>query len=397
MEKLQRRPGETDYQYHKRLVYGKLVDGTLADEDYSELAYYIYGKEYSSDVARRMMYGSRQTLDLIDEAIIGKAGPSDIANELEMKSAELRKEKQKLFDQRAAFNKVIRERARQEEINELIVDTISRSNLPTLEYSPSPISASDNDLLVSLNDMHYGAYVDNYWCKYSPDICKDMLRKYLNKIIEIAQRHHSENCIVWENGDVISGNIHYSIAVTNKENVIEQITGAAELISEFVAELSKHFRTVRFVSVSGNHSRLNPSKELSMKDERLDDIVEWYMKARLQSFENVIVGDCVKIDETMYLTTVRGLNYVGVHGDYDNSPAKVQTLQAMAGVPVYAVLSGHMHHNKIDTVQDIMTIMAGSFLGMDDHCVSQRIIGKPEQLVCVCDAGGMVCPYWINF
>ena len=37
MDKLTKRPNETDLAYHKRLIYGKLVDGTLADEDYSEL------------------------------------------------------------------------------------------------------------------------------------------------------------------------------------------------------------------------------------------------------------------------------------------------------------------------------------------------------------------------
>ena len=65
MDKLTKRPNETDLAYHKRLIYGKLVDGTLADEDYSELAPYVYGREYSTDVARRMMYGSKRTLELL--------------------------------------------------------------------------------------------------------------------------------------------------------------------------------------------------------------------------------------------------------------------------------------------------------------------------------------------
>lgn len=72
--------------------------------------------------------------------------------------------------------------------------------------------------------------------------------RYLDRIIQIAHTHNSENCIVWANGDEISGNIHKSIAVTNKENVIEQVKGVSELIAEFIAELSKHFRSVTFVS-----------------------------------------------------------------------------------------------------------------------------------------------------
>ena len=49
---LTQREGESRAQYHKRLIYGKLVDKTLADVDYSELSEYIYGQSYSSDVAR---------------------------------------------------------------------------------------------------------------------------------------------------------------------------------------------------------------------------------------------------------------------------------------------------------------------------------------------------------
>ena len=395
MDKLSKRPNETDLAYHKRLIYGKLVDGTLADEDYSELAPYVYGREYSTDVARRMMYGSKRTLEIMSDSIERSITSDDVLSELDEKKIALQKEKQKFFDQRSALSKLIRERARQEELNELLVDAVSNGNLPRLDYSPSGVVSSDNDILVSLNDIHYGASVDNYWNKYNSDICRDMMRRYLDRIIEIGELHNSENCIVWENGDAISGNIHHSIAVTNKENVIEQVVGVSELIAEFLAELSKHFTTVQFVSASGNHSRID-IKDRALKDERLDDLVEWYLSARLQNFENVIIGAGDKVDSTMYLIDVRGKTYCGIHGDYDGSAAKVQALQTMARRPLYAVLSGHLHHCRMDEVQGIKTVMAGSFLGMDDFCVSKRIYGRPEQMICVCDGSGIRCSYNID-
>jgi hypothetical protein len=64
---LDRREGESPLRHHKRLVYGKLVDKTLADYDYAELSQHVYGKEYATDVSRRMMYGSKRTLELLDE------------------------------------------------------------------------------------------------------------------------------------------------------------------------------------------------------------------------------------------------------------------------------------------------------------------------------------------
>ena len=64
---LRQRDGESLLQYHKRIIYGKLVDKTLSDIDYTELAERVYGQAYSSDVARRMFYGSRRTLELLDK------------------------------------------------------------------------------------------------------------------------------------------------------------------------------------------------------------------------------------------------------------------------------------------------------------------------------------------
>lgn len=392
---IERQPQESLMDYHKRLIYGKLVDRTLADVDYVELSEKVYGQPYSSDVARRMMYGSRKTLELMDSMNLSAVSDKNMMSEIDEKILELRKEKQKMYDQRVALNSSIRARSRQEELNEILTNAILTSKMKGLEYQPHDIVHSDNDLLVSLNDIHYGANVHNAWNVYNSDICAEMMRSYLDRIIEIGKRHSSENCIVWANGDLISGNIHYSIAVTNKENVIQQITGVSELIATFLAELSEHFSTVSFISVAGNHSRISPNKENSLHTERLDDLVEWYIKARLQNFKNVFVMND-KIDETMYTIDIRGKTYLGIHGDYDGSAAKVQSLQTLAGKPVYAILSGHLHHNRVESIQGIKTVMAGSFMGVDDFCVQKRIYGTPEQMVCVCDDTGIVCYYDID-
>lgn len=375
-------------------MIGKLVDRTI-DDDYAELSERLFGEGncFNSSEVRKRMYGMKAIIDAIEREGEEAIRSTDKLSEYDRKKIEFQVERQKFFDQRNAFNKLVRERSRQEELNEILVAAIQSGSLPQLNYEYHEVIPSDNDLLVSLNDIHYGATVNNYWNTYNSDICREMMRKYLDNVIQIAHTHGSENCVVWANGDEISGNIHKSITVTNKENVIEQIKGVSELIAEFIAELSKHFATVTFVSVAGNHSRLDPNKDNALVSERLDDLIEWYLAARLQSFENVIVGGGEKVDETMYLIDVRGKTYCGVHGDFDGSPSKIQALQTMARKPLYAVLSGHLHHCKIDDVQGIRTIMAGSFLGMDDYCVQKRIYGRPEQMVCVCDETGVRCSY----
>lgn len=395
---LERRENESALQHHRRLIYGKLEDKLLSDVDYAELSEFVYGQPYSSDVCRRMMYGSKRTLDLIDQDAEYKAAAEKeaaILTDIDARRIAFEKEKQKFYDQRAAYSKMIRDRSREEELNEIIRGCIESGNLPTLEWNDTPYlhCVSDTTLLVSLNDIHYGAQINNAWCRYNSSVCARMMQNYLERIIAIGDEHMCADCVVWCAGDNISGSIHKNIQVTNKENVIEQVMGVSELISEFLAGLSRHFRTVRFYSVAGNHSRLEPNKDNSVHGERLDNLVEWYLQARLQNFENVIITDEHKLDDTMSVFDVHGKNYALVHGDFEGSPAKIQSLQAMVGMPLYAVLSGHMHHNQTNVVQGVRTIMAGSFQGMDDFCVEKRIVGEPEQAVCVCDEGGIVCHY----
>ena len=138
---IERMENESKFDYHRRLVYGKLVDKTLADVDYSELSELVYGQPYSSDVARRMLYGSRRTLELMDEERAAGGGSSAYADEIDAKMIELRKERQKFYDMRNAFNRVIRERSRQEELNEILVSAVQSGNLPRLSYEPANIGA----------------------------------------------------------------------------------------------------------------------------------------------------------------------------------------------------------------------------------------------------------------
>lgn len=404
-ELLIRRDGESDLQYHRRLVYGKLVDKTLADVDYSELSEGIYGQKLASDECRKRMYGSKHTLDIVSRC----STPAVTTGDIDDKIMELKIERQKLFDQRAALNKSIREVARQQELSEIIERAVESGRLPELKIPEVQsdhtveVRRSGRDLLVSLNDIHYGAVVNNAWRKYDSDVCKKMMYEYAERIGEIAMETGAEDCYIWNAGDTISGNIHRSIQVTNKENVIQQVCGVSELIATFVLYVSKFFNTTTYVSVAGNHSRIEANKKDSLVSERLDNLVGWYLDARLKNYcGEIVIANEATVDDTMFMLDIRGKRYVGVHGDFDASATSIQSLKTMCeniemGTDIYAVLSGHLHHNKIDSVNGIKSIMAGSFLGTDDYCVQRRICGKPEQLVCVCDSSGVVCSYDIQF
>lgn len=85
---IERNQGESQFDYHKRLIYGKLVDKTLADIDYAELSEPVYGTAWSSEATRKAMYGSLKTLQLIDSENVAHLTPVN-TTELDMRLIEL--------------------------------------------------------------------------------------------------------------------------------------------------------------------------------------------------------------------------------------------------------------------------------------------------------------------
>lgn len=243
--------------------------------------------------------------------------------------------------------------------------------------------------------MHIGQTFDSYWGKYNTDIAKERLEKYLSEILRIGKLHNSDKIHVACIGDQISGFIHQTIQISNKENVIEQIKIATELISSFCHELIKHFSQVYFYNVSGNHSRLSPNKDNAVKDERLDDLIGWSVCNLLNHIENFHDLSFRKIDSTIGEAQIRGKNYLLIHGDMDSiSKTGIGNLVTMLGFCPEYIVCGHKHTPAMNEFNGVTVYQSGSLPGSgDDHTIQNRLAGRPSQTVLVCDESGVQCCY----
>lgn len=318
---------------------------------------------------------------------------NEILEEIEKRQIELKKEKYKFFDARNEYNALLRKRAREEEINKIIIDSVNALNENDFELNHIQEIDNPETMIIPLNDLHCGYKIESIFGKYDENILKQRLEKYLSEIEKIQKHHHCEKAIVLGGGDLISGNIHAEIKRSNNLNVIEQIITVSEYISKFLAELSKIFKTVAFLSIAGNHSRIEKYKD-SIKEERLDDIIEWYLKARLQNFD-IEFDNYINADATIKIFDVYNNSYILIHGDYDTN-ANSLILQKFANKPITAIFSGHYHHNEIVTKDGIKFIMSGSFVGIDNFTIQKRIISHPEQLITILNKNGVYCYYDIN-
>ena len=378
----------------------------IRDDDWSEICQ-RYNLDFNPDTIRK---GSQPPL--IGSAFVSdyykwKNTQSKNLNEtddeyfkkLRLEKQEIQKEKRKLYDERLDINRRLREESRLETTIEKIDNMLnSIADTRYITYDKSPfIKYSDNDMIVCLSDLHLGTSYYSYDGCYDSKIAKDRLNQYLSEIVDIQKTHSAENCIVLLLGDLISGNIHSTISVTNKENVIEQVKLACEYISDFVYELGKHFNNVEVRGVSGNHSRIKEKKEDALLGERLDSLIIRFIKSMLKNADNVTVYD-EDIDDTISIFFIRDKSYFGVHGDFDTmSDTSIAKLALWAKFTPYCVLCGHKHFPAMTDVSGIKVVQSGSLGGSGDEYTRQkRLTGKPSQTVLVVNNRGIKCCYPIE-
>lgn len=385
---------ETESQYIWRL--GQAKENGLLDMTWTELAALInkaFREDetlYRSESAYRKQYANAKKFN---SDVFVKTNRND---ELDEQIRELERKKIQFRDERNAWQKQNYIDARVENKLDLLEETLSQLGRTNFEIYEKVNVTSDNDMLIILSDFHIGQCFNSVWGEYNSDIAKDRLNKLLDEVIAIRTLHNSEKCYAVLCGDMISGSIHHAIQVTNRENVIEQIKIATELISSFCYELSKHFSNVFISSVVGNHTRIQ-KKEEALHDERLDDIITWGVGLSLQHIDNIHMMKR-NLDVGIADLDIRGKFYTVVHGDYDAfSKSGTFNLCSMLGYFPYALVMGHMHTCAVDEANGVKMIRGGSLAGSgDSYTVEKRLSGKPSQMVCICNQKGVACYYPIE-
>lgn len=353
----------------------------------------LLGTEYTESKFRKQ----RQAFDKMLAANQSKFIDSDTQlREIEIQKRELERRKIQFRDERNAWQKQNYIDARVEQKLDLLEEKLLEQGRSNFDIHENANISSDNDILVILSDFHIGQCFSSVWGEYNSDIAQKRLNQLLNEVISIQKLHNSEKCYVSLQGDMLSGNIHKTIQVTNRENVIEQIKITTELISSFCYELTKYFSVVFLSSVVGNHTRMD-KKEESLHDERLDDIITWGIGLSLKHIDNFHILKRM-IDNGIADMDIRGKTYIAVHGDFDGyNKTGVSNLCMHLGFIPYAITYGHLHTCAVDETNGVKMIRGGSLAGSgDSYTIEKRLSGKPSQMVCVCNKHGVMCYYPIE-
>lgn len=401
---LAKKSNESVFDYHKRLINGKLDDKTLSDIDYSELSELVYGKSYSSDVARRMMYGSKKTLELIEEERINQIEDVDIIAELDHKTTELKKEKQRFFDQRREYNKAVAKDGRREHLEDRLVE--AAMSLPDTvgdmfhDFQPDSFDSltSPTEAVLVFCDWHYGMTTDNIFNTYNKEICVKRVNEVVEKTIQRILLNNCKKLHVIVLGDLFHGAIHCSARVASEELVCDQIMQSSEILAQAIAQLSRYVTMTYVYTAYGNHGRTVQNKSDSIHRDNMERLVNWWLKERF--FDH----PCVKIedesDDEFLLIKAFNRHICAAHGDLDsvrNSSLLFSTLfQKKYGVDVDCVLLADKHHRESYDQLGVTSIICGALCGTDDYANNKRLYSEPSQLLLIVNKDGIDAEYNIK-
>lgn len=394
MNKYQRFENETDNQLIFRITGEKDRIGSW--QDVADILNELLGTAYTESKFRKQ----RQSFDkMLTENQDKFVNADEQLRMIREERKKLEKEKVKLRDERNEWRRLIREEARKESYKDLIIRCITEYHGDALEYDENKrfngVIKSDNDLIISLTDIHAGIEVENYFNKFNQDVLKDRLNKYLDKIFEAQLRHGSENAYIILS-ELVSGIIHNELRIENNQNLIEQFLTVTTYLTEFLEKISYRFETVHVYICPGNHSRIMPKKEDSLKGENIDHLALPFLEAKLQNFKNIIFHKNV-IEESIAVFGVRGNSIMSSHGDKDSPATVVQKFTMMFNVKPDIVYLGHRHKNGMSTVYNSKVIESGCLSGVDNFALDHRLIGKPSQTISVVTRDGLDCLYDVKF
>lgn len=244
---------------------------------------------------------------------------------------EVKREKQKLSDERVEYNRQIRQEARKESYADMVKRIICENVEPIKFWDLSYhfINPEEADLLCHLTDIHGGIYIHNWKNIFNEDVLKTRIEKYISKIKNVRSKHNASNCYIVI-GEILSGLIHNNLRLQNNMDLMEQFKYVSELISSMLEELSHCFENIYVYTTPGNHSRISPKKEDALDGENMDLLLPFYLKARLQNIPNIYICNN-ETDPEIAIFDIRGNTIMAAHGHKDSPSSVVQNFTLMFG------------------------------------------------------------------
>lgn len=228
--------------------------------------------------------------------------------------------------------------AERHELLENIKAAVVASNPLPKTHWKEPKAGTVGSLIVPVikfSDWHIGARINadetEGFGEYDWEIAQrrahGIVSSFLKWIDTLRHGYKIHECVVFGEGDYISGDIHDELRVTNEFPIPVQTAKAGLLFSDLVSRLSGHFEHVTVYQVGAdNHGRLTAKPQYKQKFQNsMSFLVNAVAEAHLAKHANVniVVSQGMK-----YVADVLGWKFLIEHGD---------TVKSWMGIPYYGI------------------------------------------------------------
>lgn len=390
-----RKENEDELDYAMRLISDK-KENKVDDLDWSDICD-LLGLNFNKDSLRKSQdteFGGLAVYNKMKKRIIEKE-PIDYQKEVEVQLQEIKKERMKLNDERAALNRRLRNQSRFEIIKEIALDC-AKENIDKISIDFPPNEKDENKVaILTLSDLHYGLEINEFNNTYNTEVFVIRFKKLLNKVAGYIVDNKVSVLYVLGLGDYISGIIHNSTRIENRESIVKQIVHISDYISQALNILSE-LCEVYYYDINGNHERIFSDKDDCKNEENFALFVRWYLKAKMESNEKVHIMNN-ELNNEIGTVQIFNRNYAFTHGHRDKIDQIVQNLSLMTHRFYDAIFLGHTHRFEANEVHRTYVYVNGTLSGTDEYANNQRKTSRPSQnLFILSKDEGIECQYTIK-
>jgi predicted phosphodiesterase/DNA-binding transcriptional MerR regulator len=348
--------------------------------------------DFYSLVDQGLVEGSEVSFDLlISEAKAILADENDRGRETEL-ARELIDERAKVKELKA----IVRQMNQRETANDRIVNSIqeaiqsypyAQTLRPTTQKRGSS-KDNDHEMVLVISDAHYPEVVnpeEALGISYGPDIVRKRMNYLLDRTLRLKELHENNFGIgkitVAVLGDMLSGNIHEELEITNAMPMGEALTDMTYMLYDIALELSKTTE-VEVVVMPGNHPRMTKKPRNKQRYDNFEFIMGQFLKGLARDNFTVTVPK-----DIIYAHKVFDWRIGMTHGDGSKAAS-------FAGIPFYGIkqrvnatqsmlsnldlsrldmlMMGHYHQMLSWTEGDCHIFINGAIKGGDEYSITTR-------------------------
>jgi hypothetical protein len=265
-------------------------------------------------------------------------------------------------------------------------DSARREPIVVPEWRVAPASGKGHvaTAIAHMADWHLGEVVEPdevlYLNAYNEAIAYQRAALYFDKVVTLPRAYvngvHLEGLVIPATGDLFTGEIHEELKETNYERILETVVRTQEPMLAGLELLAREYAgRVEVDAVVGNHGR---QARKSVFKGRVYDNFEWLFWSIIRDrLRDRGVAITVNVSTSMDMNvTLYGRNYLLTHGDQFQGGTGISGAfaplslgahrkakrQAAAGMPMEAMLIGHLH--QLINIPGVK--MGGTMKGMDE-------------------------------